>query len=41
MAGSADEEEFKMFGELWQERVARMLIENSDNTAMIRVESCA
>jgi hypothetical protein len=41
MAGSADEEELKMFGELWQERVARMLIENSDNLQMIRVESCA
>ncbi len=41
MAGKASAEELKIFGELWQERVARILTENSDNMQMIRVEHCA
>ncbi len=38
LAGKASEEELKTFGELWQERVKRILIDNVDNTQMIRVE---
>lgn len=38
MAGKANEEELKRFGELWQERVKRILIDNADNAEMIRVE---
>jgi hypothetical protein len=41
MSGKASAEELKTFGELWQERVARILTENSDNAEMIRVENCA
>jgi len=37
MARSASEEEIRRFGELWQERVERILLENSDNKALIRV----
>ena len=38
MAGQANEEELKRFGELWQERVKRILVDNADNPEMIRVE---
>ncbi|WP_345977123.1 hypothetical protein [Sulfurimonas sp. HSL3-7] len=38
LGGKANEEEQKCFGELWQERVKRILIDNVDNAAMIRVE---
>jgi hypothetical protein len=41
LAGKASAEELKMFGGLWQERVVRILTENSDNAQLIRVESCA
>jgi len=37
-AGMASAEELSMFGELWQERVGRILVDNCDNVAMIRVE---
>jgi formylmethanofuran dehydrogenase subunit E len=40
MAGSAGEDELRIFGELWQERVERILTENSDNAQMVRVEGC-
>ncbi len=39
MGGSAEPEDIKAFGIFWQERVERILIENSDNSEMIRVES--
>lgn len=39
MRASAELEEITAFGLLWQERIERILIENSDNTALIRVES--
>ena len=38
LAGQANEEELRRFGELWQERVKRILIDNTDNPEMIRVE---
>lgn len=38
LAGKANEEELKRFGELWQERVKRILVDNADNPEMIRVE---
>jgi len=37
MASSASEEEIRRFGELWQERVESILLENNDNKALIRV----
>jgi len=38
MGGTAEPEDIKAFGIFWQERVERILIENSDNSEMIRVE---
>jgi len=38
MGGTAEPEDIKAFGIFWQERVERILIENSDNTEMLRVE---
>lgn len=38
LAGSAEPEDIKAFGIFWQERVERILIENSDNGELIRVE---
>lgn len=37
LAGKANEEELKRFGELWQERVKRILVDNAENAQMIRV----
>ena len=39
MGGTAESEDIKAFGIFWQERVERILIENRDNSEMIRVES--
>jgi len=41
LSGNADGEDIKAFGIFWQERVERILLENSDNSEMIRVESHA
>lgn len=41
MAGRASKEEIRCFGELWQDRVERILIGNSDNAALIHVKSVA
>jgi len=38
MGGSAEPEDIKAFGIFWQERVERILINNSDNEEMLRVE---
>jgi len=38
LSGSADAEDIKAFGIFWQERVERILLENSDNSEMLRVE---
>ena len=38
LGGSAEPEDIKAFGIFWQERVERILIENSDNSELIRVE---
>ncbi len=38
MSGSAEAEDIKAFGTFWQERVERILMQNSDNSKMIRVE---
>ena len=38
MVGKANEEALRRFGELWQERVKCILIDNTDNPEMIRVE---
>ncbi|NOX15358.1 MAG: hypothetical protein GXP61_04950 [Epsilonproteobacteria bacterium] len=37
MSQNATNEQIKEFGELWQERVKRILIDNFDNQAMIKV----
>ena len=39
MSGSAEAEDIKAFGIFWQERVERILIENVDNSELIRVEN--
>ena len=39
MAQNASKEEIKEFGELWQERVKRILIDNTNNEEMINVIS--
>ncbi len=41
MGGIAEPEDVKAFGIFWQERVERILINNSDNAEMIRVEVTA
>ena len=41
MGGSAEPEDIKAFGVFWQERVERILVNNSDNAEMIRVEVSA
>ncbi len=38
IAGKAAEEELTLFGELWQERVQRILVDNADNALMVRVD---
>jgi hypothetical protein len=38
MGGTAEPEDIKAFGIFWQERVERILINNSDNAEMIRIE---
>ncbi len=38
MSGSAEPEDIKAFGIFWQERVERIVIENIDNSEMLRVE---
>ena len=38
MGGAAEPEDIKAFGIFWQERVERILITNSNNSEMIRVE---
>jgi len=38
MGGAAEPEDIKAFGIFWQERVERILIENCDNSELIRVE---
>ena len=38
MGGTAQPEDIKAFGIFWQERVERILVENSDNSEMLRVE---
>jgi hypothetical protein len=38
MSGAAEPEDIKAFGIFWQERVERILIDNSDNAEMLRVE---
>ena len=39
MSGRAEAEDIKAFGIFWQERVERIIIENVDNSELIRVES--
>ena len=39
MGGTAEREDVKAFGIFWQERVERILINNSDNVEMLRVEN--
>ena len=39
MGGSAEPEDIKAFGIFWQERVERIVIENVDNSEMLRVEA--
>ena len=38
MSGSAEPEDIKAFGIFWQERVERIVLENLDNSEMLRVE---
>jgi len=38
LGGSAEAEDIKAFGIFWQERVERILMHNSDNEEMIRIE---
>ena len=38
MGGVAEPEDIKAFGIFWQERVERILINNNDNTEMLRVD---
>ena len=40
MQGIASDEEKKEFGQLWQDRVKRILIDNIDNEAVISVKPC-
>ena len=39
MGGSAEPQDIKAFGIFWQERVERIVIENVDNSEMLRVET--
>lgn len=40
-AGEADADELRRFGELWQDRVRRLLLEHGDDPAVFRIESRA
>jgi len=39
ISGAAEPEDIKAFGIFWQERVERILVNNSDNVEMLRVEN--
>ncbi len=41
MQGVASDEDKKAFGVMWQERVARILVDHADDATMIRVETCS
>lgn len=41
LQGLASDEQKKEFGEMWQDRVRRILIDNIDNEAVISVRPCA